>query len=314
MKTREVLTFLKEYAIISLGILCFVLAWAIFLEPNNLVGGGVAGFASILQYWTKGVVNMGYTYFVVNIILIVLALKILGKGFSGKTVYAIILASVGLTVLQKVIPFEICDALSIKNGKLMSTIMGGILEGLGIGLTMSQGGSTGGVDIIALIINKYKNISPGKIILSMDAVIILSSLLVPSFTPDGIKVPIPEKITTVVYAFILVTISSAVLDLYLAGAKQSVQLFILSKKYREIADMIVNDLHRGVTVLDGKGWFTKEPTEVIMVMTRRADLNILLSSIKQIDPKAFLSVSLVNGVYGEGFEMIKSGKKQAQKN
>jgi len=313
MSTKAVLTFLKEYAIITLGILCFVLAWAIFLEPNNLVGGGVAGISSILQYWSKGVINMGYTYFVVNFVLILVALKVLGKGFSGKTIYAIIVASVGLTMMQSVIPTEIVDALAIKNGKLMSTIMGGILEGLGIGLTMSQGGSTGGVDIIALIVNKYRNVSPGRMILIMDAVIILSSLLVPSFTPDGLKVAIPEKITTVVYAFILVTISSAVLDLYLSGSKQSVQLFILSKKYQEIADMIVNDLHRGVTVLDGKGWYTKESTEVIMVLTRKNDLNILLSMIKQIDPSAFLSVSYVNGVYGEGFEMIKSNKKQAIK-
>jgi len=147
-------------------------------------------------------------------------------------------------------------------------------------------------------------------ILFMDAFIILSSLLVPSYTPDGMLVAWPEKITTVVYACILVSISSTVLDLYLSGSKQSVQLFILSKKHTEIADMIVNEMHRGVTVLDGKGWYTKNSTEVIMVLTRRADLNLLLSRIKQIDSKAFLSVSSVTGVYGEGFDMIKTGKKQ----
>ena len=173
---------------------------------------------------------------------------------------------------------------------------------------MSQGGSTGGTDIIALIVNKYRNVSPGRMILITDAVIILSSLLVPSYTAAGELMPWTEKVTTVVYGFILIVIVSTVLDLYLAGSKQSVQLFILSSKYEEIADMITHNLHRGVTVLDGKGWYTRQNTEVLMVLTRKSDLNFLLRTVKGIDPNAFLSVTSVTGVYGKGFESIKAKK------
>ena len=304
-KEKTLLHHVKEYALLILGLLLYVLGWTIFLVPNNLVGGGVTGVASIIQYATHGVIKIGYTYFTVNIILLILALFTLGKGFGGKTIVAIFLASLGLNLFQTWIPAEICQTLAVDNGKLMSVIMGGILVGVGIGLTMSAGGSTGGTDIIALIVNKYRGISPGKMILGMDLVIICSSLLVPSFTADGTLVPFTEKIVTVVYGLILITVCSTVLDMYLAGSKQSVQLFILSHKYEEIADAIAKDLHRGVTVLDGQGWYSKQSTHVLMVLTRKTDLNIMLRYIKSIDPDAFLSVSTVTGVYGRGFESIR---------
>lgn len=304
------LIFLKEYALITLGILLYVLGWSIFLVPNNLVGGGVSGAAAVVQYATHGAVKIGYTYFAVNAVLLVAALINLGKSFGGKTIYAIILASLGLNLFQTLIPAEITQILAVENGKLMSTIMGGIMIGVGVGMSMSQGGSTGGTDIIALIVNKYRNVSPGRMLLMMDVVIILSSILVPSYTSAGELVPWPEKITTAVYGFILVALCSTVLDYYLAGSRQSVQVFVLSTKYAEIADVITHELHRGVTVLDGKGWYTKNSTEVIMVITRKTDLNILLRRIKSIDPDAFLSINSVTGVYGQGFDQIKVKSKQ----
>ena len=308
-KNKSFLVHVKEYALITLGILMYVLGWSVFLVPNNLVGGGVSGIASIVQYATQGAVKIGYTYFAVNAILLIVALFILGRSFGGKTVYAIVLASVGLNMLQGWIPAEITQILAVDNGKLMSTIMGGIIIGVGIGMSMSQGGSTGGTDIIALIVNKYRNVSPGRMILWMDVFIILSSLCVPSYTSTGELVAWPEKITTVVYGFLLVVICSTVLDLYISGSKQSVQLFILSSKHDEIADAITHDLHRGVTVLNGKGWYTKQETEVIMVLTRKADLNVMLRYIKAIDPDAFLSITSVTGVYGKGFDKYKGKPK-----
>lgn len=305
MKINEVLKTIKEYVLVALGILIYVTGWTVFLVPNNLVGGGVTGVSSILQYATGGVVRMGYTYFAINLILLIVALFTLGKAFGIKTVFAIILASVGLNVLQDIIPADICYNLAVKNGKLMCTIIGGITAGVGIGMTMSQGGSTGGTDIIALVVNKYRNVSPGRMILAIDVVIIGSSLIIPSYTQDGELLPFTEKIVTVVYGLILTTVCSTVLDLYIAGSKQSVQVFILSKKYAEIADMITNDLHRGCTVLNGKGWYTKQETYVVMVLTRKSDLNLLLKMIKNIDSNAFLSVATVTGVYGQGFEAIK---------
>ncbi len=303
---RTVWTFLKEYFLITLGILLYILGWTVFLLPNNLIGGGVSGIASMAQYATGGALKVGTVYFALNSVLLIAALFTLGRGFGGKTVYAIIIASIGLNVFQDIVPQQIIQTLALDNGKLMCTIMGGIMVGVGIGLAMTQGGSTGGTDIIALIVNKYRNVSPGRMILAMDVVIITSSLLVPSYTADGTLMPFAEKFTTVVYGLILITICSTVLDLYLSGARQSVQLFILSRKYEEIADAITRDIHRGVTVLDGKGWFTKQSVQVLMVITRRADVNLLLKYVKAIDPDAFLSVSSVTGVYGKGFDTIKT--------
>ena len=315
-------TIVKEWALVTLGILIHVTGWALFLMPNNLVGGGVSGISSMIQYATGGAIQMGYSYFVLNAILIILAMVVIGMGFGAKTIYAIILASVGLRFLPDLIPAEIIQTLALQNGKLMSTLCGGLMAGIGIGMSISNGGSTGGTDIIALIWTKYRNVSPGKVILYIDFVIILSSLLIPSIVPeldpatgkqligpDGEPLthlmPFSEKVTTVIYGLILVTVNGRVIDSYLSGSQQSVQLFILSKHYAEIADSITQELHRGVTVLDGKGWYTKEPAEVLMVITRKTDVNLFLRHIKAIDPDAFLSVSSVNGVYGRGFEAIK---------
>ena len=319
---KSVWTRIQEWALVTLGILIYVTGWSIFLMPNNLVGGGVSGIASMVQYATGGTIQMGYTYFALNAILIVAAVVVIGMGFGAKTIYAIILASFGLRFLPGLIPPEIIQTLALQNGKLMSTLCGGLMAGIGIGMSISNGGSTGGTDIIALIYTKYRNVSPGKVILYLDFIIILSSLLIPSFVSDidpetGKQIlgadgkplthlmPFSEKVTTVIYGLILVTVNSNVIDKYLSGSQQSVQLFILSKKYKEIADSITHDLHRGVTVLDGKGWYTKEPAEVLMVITRKTDVNLFLKHIKAIDPNAFLSVSSVNGVYGRGFEAIK---------
>ncbi len=307
---------------VTLGILIYTTAWSLFLIPNNLIGGGVSGISSMIQYATHGSIQMGYSYFILNAILVIAAMVVLGMGFGAKTIYAIILASVALRFLPGVIPAAIIKTLAIDNGKLLSVLMGGLLAGIGIGMSISNGGSTGGTDIIALIYTKYHNVSPGKVILFLDFIIIGSSLLVPSFVtqldpetglavldsagnPVMFKMPFAEKITTVLYGLILVTVNSYVLDMYISGSQQSVQLFILSKNYVEIADAITQDLHRGVTVLDGHGWYTKQETKVLMVLTRKTDLNLLLRYIKQLDSHAFLSVSSVNGVYGKGFDTIK---------
>jgi len=301
---------LKEYFFITVGILMYVIGWSVFLIPQNLIGGGASGISTMIQYATGGAIKIGYSYFVINTLLLVLALFIIGKGFGVKTVYAMIIASVGLNVAQDIIPATIIQSLAIDNGKLMSTIMAGILIGVGIGMSMSQGGSTGGTDIIALMVNKYRNISPGRMILLMDVVIICSSIVVPSYTPSGTLLPFAEKITTIVYGLILITISGTVADMYLSGTRQSVQIFIFSKKYAEIADAITKDLHRGVTVLDGEGWYTKQDVKMVMVMTRKSDLNDFLRTIKSIDPEAFLSVTSVFGVYGCGFDTIKASIKR----
>ncbi|MBQ9195170.1 MAG: YitT family protein [Bacteroidales bacterium] len=318
---KTLFTQIKEWLLVTLGILIYVTGWAIFLIPNNLIGGGVSGISSMIQYATGGTIQMGYSYFVLNAILVAAAIFILGMGFGAKTIYAIILASIALRILPDMMPVTIVKTLAIDNGKLLSVLMGGVMAGIGIGMSISNGGSTGGTDIIALIYTKYHNVSPGKVILVLDFIIIGSSLLIPSYVnqldasgvpvldasgnPVMFKMPFAEKVTTVLYGLILVTVNSYVLDMYISGSQQSVQLFILSKEYEKIADAITHDMHRGVTVLDGKGWYTKQDTKVLMVLTRKTDLNLMLRYIKQLDSNAFLSVSSVNGVYGKGFDSIK---------
>ena len=296
-------TTFREYLLVTVGIVSYALGWSIFLLPNNLIGGGVSGFASIVFYATG--VPMGVTYLILNILLLVIGTKILGTGFGGKTIYAIIMTAVMLAILPKVIPTDFIHEFALSNGKLLCTFLGGIIAGLGIGLSISQGGSTGGTDIVALLWCKFYPSSPGRVILIVDIVIILSSLLFPSYTETGERLPFAEKLAVVVYGLIQVTVSGYAIDMYLSGSKQSVQAFIFTKKVKEMADAIAFDMKRGVTVIPAKGWYSKEEREVLMVVTRKTDLNLLLRYVKTIDPDAFLSVSSVMGVYGKGFDVIK---------
>ncbi|MBQ6254827.1 MAG: YitT family protein [Bacteroidales bacterium] len=305
-REKNILRTIKEYLLITLGIVIYTCGWTIFLTPNNMFGGGVSGISAIIQFATG--IKMGYTYFVINAVLLLISLFIIGPSFGVKTVYAIFLASFCLNIEQTLIPAQFIQDFALSNGKLLCSIIGGSMAGLGIGMSISQGGSSGGTDIIALIITKYRNISPGKVILLIDVFIIVSSLLVPSFTADGQRLPFVDKFITAVYGMIIVTVCGNVADLYLAGAKQSVQVFIMSHEFEAIADMIAKDFHRGVTVLEGRGWYTKQVSSVLMVITRKSDVNLLLRSIKAIDPDAFLSVSSVAGVYGRGFDSIKDKK------
>lgn len=300
-------TVVKEYVLVTLGVVSYALGWSLFLLPYNLVGGGVSGCASILYYATG--IPMGLTYFVVNIILLIVGTKILGRGFGFKTIYAIVMTSVLLAVMPKLLPPEIIESLSFDNSKLICTCLGGLIAGFGIGLSISQGGSTGGTDIVALVWCKFHAASPGRVILVIDIFIILSSLLFPSYI-DGVALPFTEKLLVVIYGLIQVAVCGFAIDFYLSGSKQSVQAFIFTKKTKEMADAIAFDMKRGVTVISAKGWYTKEDRDVLMVVTRKADLNLLLRYVKSIDPDAFLSISSVMGVYGQGFDEIKVKSKK----
>ena len=302
LNEKSIGTLLKEYLLITLGVTLYALGWAVFLSPNNMIGGGVTGFAAILEYAFR--IPIPITYFILNILLLLIGTKILGTGFGAKTIYAIIMTSVMLAVTKEVIPVDFITTFS-EDSNIVCTILGGIMAGVGIGLSMSQGGSTGGTDIIALVWCKFHPASPGRVILIIDVAIILSSLLFPSYTSAGDLIQFNEKLAIVVFGLIQVTVCGYSIDLYISGSKQSVQAFIFTKKVEEMADAIAFDLKRGVTVIPAKGWYSKEEKEVIMVVTRKSDLNLLLRYVKNIDPDAFLSVSSVMGVYGQGFDTIK---------
>ncbi|MCQ2185269.1 MAG: YitT family protein [Bacteroidales bacterium] len=300
-----------DYFVITLGVCLYCGAWAFFLMPNNLIGGGVSGLSAIVYYATG--ISMGITNFSVNALLLVVAFFILGRGFGLKTIYAIIMSSLALQFFPSIIPTDFVNDFTAENGKMLCVVMGGALTGLGIGLTFTHGGSTGGTDIIAMIINKYKDITPGRLLLMLDFVIILSSLLIPSYLPDGSQLNFTGKIANVIYALVLVAVNSYTVDLYLTGSKQSVQIMIFSKKYEALADEIAFNIKRGVTLLRSRGWFNKQESEVLLVVARKTDLSMILARIKEVDPAAFISVSSVMGVYGLGFDTIKNKSKKTSK-
>jgi uncharacterized membrane-anchored protein YitT (DUF2179 family) len=297
-------TIFKEYLLITLGLTLYALGWALFLTPNSMLGGGVTGFSALLQYVTNGAIPLSVTYFVMNILLLIIGTKILGTGFGAKTIYAIIMTSIMLELTQRFIPVEFTTYFA-NQGEIVCAILGGIMAGVGIGLSMSQGGSTGGTDIIALVWCKFKPASPGKIILIIDVMIILSSLFLPVKDAGGALLEPAPKVALVIFGLMQVAVCGYAIDMYISGSKQSVQVFIFTKKVQEMADAIAFDMKRGVTVLPAKGWYSKEDKQVIMVVTRKSDLTLLLRYVKSIDPEAFLSVSTVMGVYGQGFDTIK---------
>ena len=297
MDKNKFLATFKSYAIITLGLVFYVLAWVVFIMPHQLVGGGVTGISAVIQYCTG--FNVSYSFFIINGVLLLIALKVLGPSFGVKTIYAMVVTTLLLRFLPMVIPQEFIQIIALDTGKLLSVIIGGTLSALGISLTFSQGGSSGGTDIIALMITKYRAISPGKILLILDVFIIGSSLIVPTEGSWGVRV------ANLMYGYIMAGVFSVALDLFVSGSKQSVQIFIFSKNYEKIADRITSDVHRGVTALQGKGWYTKTESTVLLVIARKPELKLLLNLIKEEDPQAFISVGSVSGVYGYGFDVIK---------
>jgi len=300
---------LSDYFVITVGLGLYVLAWSLFLLPNNLIGGGVSGLSAIIYYATG--FSMGLTNLMINAILLIVGFFILGTGFGFKTIYAILVASFGLTFLPGVIPQDFVNTFVLENGKILCTIMGGVMTGVGIGLTFSKGGSTGGTDIVALIVNKFFNISPGRLILMIDIFIILFSLCVPSYTSGGEKVTMVVKVANTIYAFIMVAVNGYSLDLFLTGTKQTVQIYVFSKDYERLSDVVVNELHRGVTLLRSRGWYHKKESEVMIVVARKSDLSLILRRIKEVDPSAFITVTSAMGVYGQGFDSIKEKRRKA---
>lgn len=289
----------------TLGLLMHTLAWSIFITPNQIVGGGVAGIAAIVQY-TAGI-PLSYTYFLLNVILLIIAAKVLGPSFGIKTVVAIIIASVFFRIEPLFLTQDFIQDVAISNGKLLCAVIGGAMSGVGIGICFSRGGSTGGTDIVALIANKYYHIAPGKVIMLCDVFIVGSSIFLGD---SGAEVTtLGHRVANVIVGYIQMACVSYSLDLFLNGTKQSQQFFIFSSKYEEIADRIATEVHRGVTLLDSQGWYSKAEGKILLVLCRKTEANQIFRLIKEVDKNAFVSVSQVTGVYGHGFDAIYVKKK-----
>ena len=221
----------------------------------------------------------------------------LGKAFGFKTIYVIALSSLLFSVLPKYFPnLAVVDP---NLDKIMVVLIGGAMESVGIGMILLRGGSTGGTDIVAMILNKYWPISPGKVYLYSDVFIVSSLLLLPQESGGGL--------VNMIYAYVVMLTFSFGVDYVLLGNKSSVQLLVFSKKYKEIADHIIYDVQRGVTALQSIGWYSQQESKVLLIILRKYQMNEVINEIKRIDKDAFVSVSSANSVYGEGFEEIKTG-------
>lgn len=291
MKSQVLFRHIRQYAIVAFGLLIFSIAWTAFLLPHQISGSGVSGIGAIIFYATG--IPMGYTYFAINMVLLLVAFRILGPGFGIKTLFGIVVGALLLSVLQALMPEPAV------NDKFMSAMIGGGLCGVGLGIIFSQGGSTGGTDIIAMIVTKYRNMSPGRVILLCDVFIISSSYIVLTNLESA------QRIETMVYGFVTMAIQAYAIDAVLSGNKQSQQIFIFSKHYDQIADHITNTIGRGVTVIDGVGWYSKDSLKVIITLVKKNEASDVYRLVKEIDKKAFITVANVMGVYGKGFERIK---------
>ncbi|WP_320051911.1 YitT family protein [uncultured Acetobacteroides sp.] len=279
----------------AFGLSLYSLGWTAFLLPANIVSGGVSGIGALIYYATGGAegggIKIAYSYLVINVFLLYLGIKVLGGKFGVRTVIGIGMTAFLLWLGQL---FIHSSPLKLPDERLLATIIGGGLCGTGLGLIFTQGGTSGGTDIIAMIVCKYRNISMGKMILLCDVIIIGSSYF------------ILKDFTSVVYGYISVGVVSFAIDLVLQGTRQSVQMFIVSKSYDSIADRLSSEVGRGVTVLNGQGWYTKEEQKVVMVLVRKFETNQVYKICKQEDPNAFISVVNAMGVFGKGFETIKA--------
>jgi uncharacterized membrane-anchored protein YitT (DUF2179 family) len=236
---------------------------------------------------------MGLPYWIINIGLLIIGFLTIGKAFGVKTIYVIILTSVLFNVLPM---FPALECHDFENDKLIGALLGAALESVGLGLVLLRGGSSGGTDIIAMMINKYWPVSPGRVYLFTDIFIIASLFLLPD-----------KGLIDVVYAYVIMLGFSFGIDFVLLGNKSSVQILVFSAKYKEIADHIIHEVHRGVTALQSVGWYSQKDSKVLLIVSRKLQMNEIVREIKSIDPKAFISVSTAMSVFGEGFEEVKTG-------
>jgi len=284
-KKSRVASVFRSHAIITFGLLCTAFGWGAFLIPSQVTGGGVSGVAAIIYFGTKFPVSI--TYLLINAALILVAMKVVSVNFGLKSIYGVVVFSLLIGLFQGIFPEPpVADT-------LLATIVGAILSGIGTGIIFTQGGSAGGTDLIAMMITTHRNISPGRVIMMVDVVVISSSFL------------ILQSLERLIYGYCVMVIAGYVVDFVLAGSKQSYQLFIFSDKYEEVAANIFTNVKRGLTLVDAQGWYARKPTKMIMVIVRKHEVTDVFRAIKEIDPDAFISMGNVMGVFGKGFDRMK---------
>lgn len=282
---RNLVRIIQDYAIMTFGLFLFAMAWEVFIIPAQITGGGITGVSAVVYYATG--IPVSITYLAINVVLVLIGIKVLGANFGMKTMYSIGLITTFFAIFENLVTEPLV------NDMFLSSVIGGMISGAGLGVVFSRGGSTGGTDIIAMIVNKYRNVSPGRVIMLCDVVIIGSVYFV------------FQSVEKLVYGYVVMWVVSYALDSFLSGANRSAQMFIVSKEYKKIAEYIGQEAFRGVTLLEGSGWYTNKEVKVIMSVVRKKESGAIFRYIKKIDPDAFISMGSVMGVYGKGFDKIK---------
>lgn len=290
---RKIWNEVKDYVFITFGLLLYTFGWTVFLLPYQIVTGGVTGIAAIIYYATN--IPIGYSYVIINICLLIVALRILGWKFMVKTVYAIMVLFVLLMFAQNIMtnPDGSLKQVLGKGQDFMSLVIGCCLTGSSLAIVFLNNGSTGGTDIVAAVVNKFHNISLGRVLIFVDILIIGSSY------------PVFDDPRKVVFGLCTMVIENFVLDYVMNARRESVQFMIFSRKYQEIANAIGTQSGHGVTILDGHGWYTGHDMKVLCILAKKRESLNIFRLIKMIDPNAFVSQSSVIGVYGEGFDEMR---------
>ena len=294
IKRNQVFDFIKDMVMINLGMAIYDVGWAAFLLPYHITTGGGAGLAAILQYATG--FPMQYTLLIVNAVLLLLAWWQLGSKFTLKTLYAVISLTFYLEIGQQIVTQD--DGTLIKvlgdNQASMACILGAILNGLGIGLVFMSGGSTGGWDIIAALINKYKNVTIGRVLLYLDLFVIASCW------------PLFHNWQMVVLGYVTLVVYTFTVDMMINSSQRSVQFTIYSKCENDIMEAIRKETGHTSTLLFGEGGYTHEGTKVLITVVYKREQVRVLRLIRDVDPEAFVTLHSVEGAYGKGFNMIKA--------
>lgn len=260
-----------------------------FILPESVVMGGVSGISALVFYACK--IPAGITIFSLNVILLIVAMRALTRQFIIRTVIGVCLMSVLVGVFQPL--FASFPIVTAGEDKFMHVLIGGALCGAGLGLVFSHNGSTGGTDIIIALLNKHFTMSFGRAMQFIDITIISSSWF------------LFHSAETIVYGIAFTLVAAFACDYIVNGTRQTVQFVIISKRHKEIADVINRKVHRGVTVIPAQGWYSKQEVDMLLVLTRRYECNDVMLYIKRIDPDAIVSQTFCHGVFGEGFDVIK---------
>ena len=279
----------KDFFFITFGILLYSFGYTAFILPEQVVMGGVAGISALLFYWLK--FPPGISIWVLNFTMLIIAFKALSRQFTIRTVIGVSIMSVLIGALQPF--FQQIPIITAGEDKFMHVLIGGALSGAGLGLVFSHNGSTGGTDIVIALLNKHFRMSFGRAMQFIDITIISSSWFLFHSTE------------TIVYGVAFTLIASYVCDYVINGTRQTVQFIIISKEYEKIADTINKQANRGVTLINGTGWYSKHEVKILLVLARKYESQEVFAYIKQIDPNALVSQSFCSGVFGEGFDKIK---------